>query len=186
MPNQFNLQLRQKMISCRKALTAAQLEQSASHLVEQITPFLTKSPGKMAAYWAINGEVPTRKILQSAQSNGWDCYLPVSQKQHLEFRRFSGESELKKGRYGIAEPSSQVECASNELDLVIVPVVACDREGHRLGMGGGYYDKTFAFKKNNIIKPMLVGLAWSFQCVDTLEVQDWDVNMNQIVIVDIA
>jgi 5-formyltetrahydrofolate cyclo-ligase len=69
------------------------------------------------------------------------------------------------------------------LDLVFVPLVAFDKEGHRLGMGGGYYDRTFAFKtKHSHLKgPKLIGLAHDFQLQSQLPVMPWDIPLNAVI-----
>ncbi len=74
------------------------------------------------------------------------------------------------------------------MDLVIVPMVVCDNKGNRIGMGGGYYDRSFAFKRKSSVyanssKPYLLGVAYNLQMVDTINPQAWDVRLDQIITV---
>ena len=101
------------------------------------------------------------------------------------FAPYASEDTLKANRYGIPEPN----CHANEwiephqLDLVLMPLVGFDSEGNRLGMGGGYYDRSFAFltQPGSIQKPHLLGIAHELQRVDTLPHEAWDVPMNAVV-----
>lgn len=128
-------------------------------------------------------------IFKRAWSMGKRCFLPVLhpiKKQSLWFVEYTPEDTLIKNRFKILEP-----CLRNKkpipawaLDLVFTPVVAFDKELHRLGMGHGYYDNTFAFlkdKKGEVRKvPALVGLAYEFQRVKTLPLDAWDIPLTGI------
>jgi 5-formyltetrahydrofolate cyclo-ligase len=109
------------------------------------------------------------------------CYLPILTKEKtLLFVRYSPGDELEPNRYGIPEPVNKIQqIAPQALDLVILPLLAFDNAGHRLGTGGGYYDRTFAFlnqnKKNNIKCPLLLGLAYASQQAIALPVDAWDI-----------
>ena len=90
---------------------------------------------------------------------------------------------LLKNSYGIPEPLSKGNRPACNLDIVLMPLVAFDKQGNRLGMGGGYYDKTFAFKRQTLWrkKPILVGLSHHFQQVDELNNDNWDIPLTAIV-----
>ena len=115
-------------------------------------------------------------------------YLPLlsqQKKHHLYFVKIDNDTEYKKNIYGIPEPLHTAEdiIPIKDLDLVIMPLVAMDKKGNRLGMGGGYYDRSFAFKKNldNLSKPILMGFAYDFQLVDHLTAEKWDVPLDYLV-----
>ena len=85
--------------------------------------------------------------------------------------------------YNIPEPivSSSNILPSKELDLVVIPLVAFDNDGHRLGMGAGYYDRTFEFIRHNTeSNTKLVGIAYEFQHVEEVKTDEWDVPLNQV------
>lgn len=111
------------------------------------------------------------------------CYLPVLQTtDQLEFRLYKNPQSLNINRYGIPEP--QIKCPSIDklaLHLVLVPLVAFDESGNRIGMGGGYYDRTFAaMRKYPARGPVLMGLAHACQQVDAIESDAWDIPMHYI------
>ncbi len=97
----------------------------------------------------------------------------------MEFARLGPRPRLKKNRFGIPEPPSfrRERRQGRRLDFVVVPLVAFDRAGRRLGMGGGYYDRAFAGAR----RPVLAGLAYAFQQVPRLPERSWDVPMDLIV-----
>jgi 5-formyltetrahydrofolate cyclo-ligase len=112
------------------------------------------------------------------------CYLPLlSQENHLQFALYQPNDELSTNQFGIPEPLAAAEKISAEqLDLVIMPLVAFDFFGHRLGTGGGYYDRTFAFKQNTeTSKPFLLGFAYAAQQALLLPFEQWDVLLDGVV-----
>ncbi len=111
-------------------------------------------------------------------------YLPCLQARcRLSFRQVSPRSHLSVNRFGIPEPPRKATTIdAHALDVVIVPLVAFDPAGRRLGMGGGYYDRSFAFKRQFPQRgPVLIGLAHSCQEVAQLTAQAWDVPLDWIV-----
>lgn len=137
----------------------------------------------IALYYAILGEVSTEFILHHALLKHKACYLPVLKKDHLEFMRVTPATNFKKNRFGIFEPvfdkSQTIHPAT--LDLALVPLVAFDAKCHRLGMGGGYYDRTFHFKHKHNNKPKLVGLAYDFQHVRQVPRTHSDVLLDEVI-----
>jgi 5-formyltetrahydrofolate cyclo-ligase len=100
----------------------------------------------------------------------------------LEFRRYRAGEQLQLNRYGIAEPSPGREVlAAPELDLIITPLVGFDRRGHRLGMGGGYYDRALRQSSNRSNKPLLIGAAHSFQELEKVPTEAWDRRLQGVV-----
>ncbi len=85
-------------------------------------------------------------------------------------------------RYGISEPNAAKAVDASLLELILVPLLGFDRRGNRLGSGAGYYDRTFAFLKNQTrpAQPLLVGIGYHFQEVATMTPNDWDVPMDFI------
>jgi 5-formyltetrahydrofolate cyclo-ligase len=100
----------------------------------------------------------------------------------LDFRLFKKGQKLIRNNIGIPEPARKFTCKPFALSLVLLPLVAFDSEGNRLGMGKGYYDRTFAFLRRSVRqRPALLGLAHECQKVDELEIAWWDVPLDGVV-----
>ena len=115
---------------------------------------------------ALPGEFNTRPLIEACWKAGKTVYLPVvagkTEEKTLEFARYLPEDPLEANRYHILEPGPQApRIAAYALDLVVLPLVAFDLKGNRLGSGSGYYDRTFAFlPEAHLKKPLLLGLAF--------------------------
>ena len=147
---------------------------------------------RIACYLAINGEIDLRPILQQALISGKQCFLPTldysNSEPALSFSRYYPGMILVKNRYGIREPVVQAAVPATALDLVLVPMVGFDKQGNRLGMGGGYYDRTFAFLNleqsfNSLHQPQLIGVAHRCQQVRKIQAQPWDIVMSEVIAV---
>jgi len=110
------------------------------------------------------------------------CCLPVLRAGELLFFPYQHGDELKKNQFDIPEPvdrTNQIE--ADQLDLVLLPLVAFDGVGYRLGTGGGYYDKTFAFRKKSAKPvPLLVGLGYDCQRAAPLPADPWDIMLDAV------
>ncbi|MCF7981889.1 MAG: 5-formyltetrahydrofolate cyclo-ligase [Pseudomonadales bacterium] len=176
-------QLRQSMQRQRLALSPAQQNNAAMGLLKVLSDsLLFKKSQHIAFYLANSGEIDPHPLIEFAWQNNQSCYLPLlasNGDNYLHFAPYTQDSILVNNRYGIPEPiCSQEELRLPQtLDLVFVPLVAVDAEGNRLGMGKGYYDRTFAFLCSNPrpIKPSLIGLGHSFQQTDQIVPCSWDV-----------
>jgi 5-formyltetrahydrofolate cyclo-ligase len=140
----------------------------------------------IACYLPRQHEFETRAIIETIWQAKKQCYLPVLLKEvnrALSFVHYAYGDALCFNRYSILEPANKaVICYPAKLDLVLMPLLAFDIEGHRLGSGGGYYDYTFAFLQQQKIKrPLLLGLAYSAQQADLLPADPWDIKLNGIV-----
>jgi 5-formyltetrahydrofolate cyclo-ligase len=162
-----------------------------NHAAEALAVLLTGLPSyrsaqHLAAYVAVDGEVDTEPLLQQAQRDAKHIYLPVVSSQtpaELRFYSWASGSRMRKNRFQIPEPdtSNAVSIAPQSLDLVLTPLVAFDAGGNRLGMGAGFYDRTFSFLKAGASKPLLLGLAYEFQRCERLEAASWDVPLAGVV-----
>lgn len=139
----------------------------------------------IACYMAADGEIELQPLMQVIEALGKRCYLPVLhplKKGHLWFVPYRSGDAMAANRYGIAEPRAQRQhLLPWALDLVLMPLVGFDRQGHRLGMGGGYYDRTFAFRKTNALgrsMPILMGVAHACQETEQLTIEDWDIPLD--------
>lgn len=134
----------------------------------------------VAAYWPKGDEFDTGPILEGLLERGVTCALPVVQKDSkvLKFARWDESVELKKGAYGITEPDSTEWV---EPDIVIVPMLAFDWRGGRLGYGGGYYDATLAdLRANKDI--VAIGVAYALQaCLFNVPTEEHDERLDWVI-----
>jgi len=100
----------------------------------------------------------------------------------MKFRRWQPGMEMTDNRFGIPEPADGLVCDPERLELVLTPLVAFSRNGTRLGMGAGFYDRTFAFAcANPAAGPWMVGMGYALQQVDSLPTQSWDVPLGAVI-----
>jgi len=184
--------LRRHLRQKRRQLTAHQ-QKLASRQVCQLVrqqPWFIKA-SSLAVYMAADGEVDPLPIALMAQGMGKKVYLPVLHPlntNHLLFIRFTPQTPLEKNRFGILEPRLKGyglkranSCRVQALDLLLMPLVGFDSQGGRLGMGGGFYDRTLAIRPNEFKRPKLIGLAHECQKVEQLPLEPWDVPLTGIV-----
>lgn len=178
--------LRSALRDRRRALSELQQEQAAAGVLKQLKqlPEFSRSR-KLAVYLANDGEISPECIVRHAWNEGKICYLPVldnNDKTKMYFQRYTPETVLLPNRFNIPEPVLDLSLCipATELDLVLMPLTGFDESGGRLGMGGGFYDRAFAFVKT-AGKPFLVGLAHECQKVESISVAEWDVPMSEVV-----
>jgi 5-formyltetrahydrofolate cyclo-ligase len=139
---------------------------------------------RIAFYQVVGGEIDPRMLLDLALSEGKSCFLPIIQQDNPEFVSFApydANTELVPNKWGIAEPSTSEIISPTNFDVVFVPLVGFSKDCFRLGMGKGFYDRTFSFKIfNRSSSPMLVGLAHESQLVDSFPVESWDVRLDAV------
>ncbi len=178
-------ELRQKLAERRKALTPAERIAAAQGLrrsLEQLPEYLTDA--RVAGYWATNGELPLNIVIPPLAARGQQFLLPViGTGKRLRFAPWRAGEEVQPNRHGIPEPVAPSELLEPfQLDLVLVPLLGFDRRGHRLGYGGGYYDRSFAFLNEQVrpTEPLLVGVAYAFQELPQIDDAAWDVPLDFI------
>jgi 5-formyltetrahydrofolate cyclo-ligase len=177
-------ELRARLRAQRERLPPVERIAAASGVaaaLENLPEFVVDS--RVAGYWAVAGEVPLNVALAALGARGQLYHLPVLMHgRTLRFAPWRRGIELAPNRYGIPEPACDPAdlLTPEALDLVLVPLVGFDRRGHRLGTGGGYYDRSFAFLKPiaRPAQPVLVGIGYSFQELPALPEQDWDIKMD--------
>jgi len=177
--------LRQQMAERRRALPPPARMAAAQGLrrsLETLPEYLTDL--RVAGYWATGGELPLNLVIPPLATRGQRFLLPLLAKgKELHFAPWRDGEPIAPNRYGIPEPVAPREWfAPFQLDLVLVPLLAFDRCGRRLGHGGGYYDRSFAFLKEQArpTEPLLVGVGYAFQEVDQLDPAPWDVALDYI------
>lgn len=181
MPSRATLKsdLRQRMRQWRRQLSPEQQSSAALGLADQCAALPGWADAQhIGLYLPADGEVGTEALAQDLRATGKIPYLPVLEDNQLRFAQWGTGISLVANRYGIGEPhDSECRHAARALDILCLPVVAWDRFGTRLGMGGGYYDRTLA----QAPRPLLVGLAHSGQEANEVPRDDWDITLNWIV-----
>ncbi len=140
----------------------------------------------IALYYPVQGEVDLLPLTQlnTPSSANKQFSLPILQAEDepLLFARTTNQSKFEANRFSIPEPiyNENDLLAGNTLDLVLMPLLGFDKKGNRLGMGGGFYDRTFAFLNKNAGGPLLMGIAYDFQEVASLHAESWDIPLDFI------
>ncbi|MFK7864625.1 MAG: 5-formyltetrahydrofolate cyclo-ligase [Pseudohongiellaceae bacterium] len=179
--------VRDSLRQARRDLSEEQQTASAQSLLQTIRDLdIFKEARNIAFYRAVDGEADPCLLLDHAMDEGKSCFLPRISKDNPEFVSFAAydkNTELKTSDWGIAEPlAPESEPSPTELDLVFVPLVAFDKHCFRLGMGKGFYDRTFSFKIfNRQSRPLLIGLAHECQLTEPLSIQSWDVRLDAVI-----
>jgi 5-formyltetrahydrofolate cyclo-ligase len=187
LPTQARNPVRKELRARRNALNPSQQETASAWALRHVMKLPQFMRAKhVALYIANDGELDPRPIAEQLWKMDKHCYLPVlhpSQERLLWFVEFTPNSVMKANRFNIPEPDHRQahRIAPNLLDVVLLPLVGFDRQGGRLGMGGGFYDTTFAFHKGKKGKPYLLGMAHACQEVEALELADWDIPLFGVV-----
>lgn len=179
--------VRDSLRQTRRNLSQPQQTAAAQGLFETVRNLdILNDARNIAFYQPIDGEIDPSLILDYALGEGKSCFLPRISEDSPEFVSFAPydkNTELKISNWGIAEPLAPKTVPSpTDLDLVFVPLVAFDRHCFRLGMGKGFYDRTFSFKIfNRQSRPLLIGLAHECQFTEPFSVQSWDVRLDAVI-----
>ncbi len=179
-PASLRREMRARRSMLTPALRIAAAQQLGAHL--HALPMLPER-GYAAGYWAVDGEIALH-ALQVTLPPGLVYCLPVLHEDGaLRFAPWRAGDALVQNRFGIPEPDvAPGSClAAADLAVAIVPLVAFDASCHRLGMGGGWYDRTFAARREAQCRsPVLVGAGYELQRVDRLEPAPWDVRLDAV------
>ena len=179
-------QLRQQIRKTRANLTALQQQQAEDSITQQALALIEERNAQhIALYVSFDGEISTEKLIKTLWAQGKQVYLPVLHPfnpNHLLFLRYLPDTPMLKNKFGIWEPKLNVQSVLplEELDILFTPLVAFDKQGNRLGMGGGFYDRTLQHWQKSSFIP--VGLAHQCQQVEQLPTEAWDVPLHQILV----
>ena len=181
--------LRQQIRLQRRSLSDSEREHAAFLLCERIAASKTFRHSKHIAFYLANdGEMNLNLLIEHAWEQEKQVYLPVLAEpntQRLWFVPYTPDSKLKNNRFGIPEPIHSYKTRLRKtlsLDLILMPLVAFDQQGNRIGMGGGFYDRTLAFLRQRKYwhKPNLMGVAYEFQKLKHIESNSWDVPLQAV------
>lgn len=173
--------LRQKMRELRSSMTLEDMDTRSKQITEQLLQsVIYQECTHICVYEAFRNEVSCKYITKQAFQDGKCVYLPVTDEatKTMEFYQITEDSIYREGNYGIREPELNENSKTlQEKALILMPGLAFDRNKHRLGYGGGYYDKYLSLHKEHIT----VALCYNFQIVDELPCEEHDVLPDYIV-----
>lgn len=179
--------LRRELRARRRSLGARERRGAALELLDRLLgSTLLRCARRVAVYLPADGEIDPAPIAAHLLDRGARIHLPVIDPMprgsaRLRFAPVRPGVTMTRNRFGIAEPQGTGSVAGWTLDLVLLPLVGFDRRGGRLGMGGGFYDRTFDLDRPRPMRPRLVGLAHACQEVDQLPLAAHDVPLDALV-----
>lgn len=175
-------EIRKEMLEKRRQLTQEEVEAGGLQLLDHLqTGGYLQGINTAFVYVSGKNEVSTFSLISHLLATGVHVCVPKTFGQgHMEAWQISDlQADLKPGAFGLLEPVTECPVAIEQIDLVIVPGVAFDKNGNRIGYGGGYYDRFL--QKQSIAKK--VGVCYQFQLVDAIASDDTDVAMDVVVAV---
>ncbi|ANC39500.1 5-formyltetrahydrofolate cyclo-ligase [Hafnia alvei] len=182
--------IRSSVRQLRKNLSADFQHHAAQNIATRVMELpRVQNAHTVSLFLSFDGELNTRPLIERLWQAGKSIYLPVLHpfsRGNLLFLRYSAESEMVLNHFGIEEPRLNVQqvLPVSRLDIIFTPLVAFDATGQRLGMGGGFYDRTLQDWESAYLQqcgPYPIGLAHDCQRVDALPVQEWDVPLPEII-----
>ena len=170
--------LRSGLRSQRRAIPAPQRIAAADALANRLLSLaFAPESGYVAGYWAMDGEIALHSWQLRLPRELIYCLPVLYHENQLRFAPWRPGDALVTNRFGIPEPEVEADSAlaPEVMSMVVMPLVGFDGAGRRLGMGGGWYDRSFAFRNASMPPPWLVGVGFDAQRVDTLASEAWDV-----------
>ncbi len=171
--------LRERRLAIPAAARMAAAEAVAQHLLQ--LPALKKA-NTVAGYWAIGGELPLHSLMTGLTARTRYCLPMLQPDRTLRFAPWRTGDAIVANRYGIPEPANAVEMLNpNVLNVVLLPLLGFTRNGDRVGTGGGWYDRSFAFRRTTAAPPLLIGTGFACQQIDDHVPHEWDVPLDAVV-----
>ena len=183
--------LRRSLRHQRRALSEHEQRLAAQRLCQRLKtlPEIRRAR-RLSLYLPVNGEIDPTPLLPWLRQRNVDIYLPVLRPfsaNHLWFVAYRSDTPMVKNRFGIWEPDVRFSAQRRNrlpawaLETLIVPLVGFDANANRMGMGGGFYDRSLAFMHRPGPSPTLIGVAHACQQVASLPVEPWDVPLQVVV-----
>lgn len=170
--------LRKELRVRRSGLSSDVQRQNATAVRDHlIATRILERVDRVACYWATRGELDLKPTIQYLQSKRIEVLLPVISDRDMRFAPLVNESNLAPNAYGILEPTDSKKSVLSPNDLILVPLVGYTQTGHRLGQGGGYYDRLL----KGLSQRIAIGVAHSIQLTDEFNPQDHDEPLDAVV-----
>jgi 5-formyltetrahydrofolate cyclo-ligase len=172
--------------AARRNIPPAVRRQLARQVARHVLRLRSLRPGqRIAVYLPIGAELDTRDLIRGLLTRGCRVYLPrIGSLRSRSMRFIAADSgPLRRNRLGISEPSGHQQLGARWMNIILMPLVAFDARGNRLGNGAGYYDRALAFRARRRWwrGPLLLGLAFSAQGVDPIEHEPHDIPLDGVI-----
>ena len=179
--------LRANIRKQRRAISADQQDVFGRKILSLlIENKLLQTAKNIAIFISNDGEIETEHLIHWCWENNKNIYLPFvlpDEKGQLLFLNYTETTPMLSNKYGILEPKFDPtsEIDPSDLDVIFVPLVAFDKQGNRIGMGGGYYDRLLSALREQDKQPKIIGLAHDCQLVSQIPTESWDIPLTEII-----
>ncbi|MBQ6224789.1 MAG: 5-formyltetrahydrofolate cyclo-ligase [Bacteroidaceae bacterium] len=173
-------ELRQQIRMQKRRLSAAELAVMSEDICSKVLALASwQEAGTLLLYYPLPDEVDVRLLIKDAFESGKKVLLPVVKGDELELHLYEGEASLKEGAFGIMEPTGPLFAPIHydEIELAIIPGMAFDSAGHRLGRGKGYYDRLLP----NLRDAKLIGVCFPFQFLEEVPAEAHDISVCKVI-----
>ena len=171
--------LRREIRRRKQQYTPSQLEELSEPIIARLRPLLVDAQ-VILAYYSLPDEVCTHQLIDDLVAEGKTVLLPkVLDTTTMELRLYTGPHDLASGPFGILEPTGSpfhLSALSPSIDVALIPGIAFDALGHRLGRGRGYYDRFL-----RTMRPRLIGLCFDFQIVEVVPFDANDIPVDIVI-----
>ena len=169
-----------RFVRAQKRDWAARLSELSAEICSKVlASAIWQEAGTLLVYYPLSDEVDVRTLIEAAFESGRRVLLPVVKGEELELRLYEGEASLTKGAFGIMEPTGPLFAPDNyhEIELALIPGMAFDGAGHRLGRGKGFYDRLLP----KLTNARLTGICFPFQFLDEVPAEPHDISVHEVI-----
>lgn len=172
--------LRKALRQRRAALSSSERRHAAAQAARHLIRFLSRQRARrVALYIEYGSELSTLPLRQQLPRHGIRIALPKLRGSHMRFIEWAPHASLRRNGFGIAEPSGRRQWAPSSIDVIVMPLTGFDDRGHRLGTGGGYYDRCLEHVEHRH-RPLRIGYAFAAQHCESLPREPWDITLHAI------
>ncbi|WP_366919483.1 5-formyltetrahydrofolate cyclo-ligase [Hydrocarboniphaga sp.] len=173
-------QLRRRLRQQRAAVAMRIRREHAARCARRALRALrARNARRVAVYLAYRSELSTEPLIEGLLQQGVRVYVPRLVGDDMHMIELRSDTQLRRNRHGIAEPCARDHARPRQLDAIVLPLTGFDAHGHRLGTGGGYYDR-FLAGLHGRQKPWLLGYAYALQQCESVPADPWDVRLHAV------
>ena len=174
-------ELRSQIRHTKRQFTQQQLDELSLPIISRLKERLRDARVVMA-YYALPDEVCTHQLIDDLLAEGKTVLLPkVLDDETMELRRYTGPDSLCEGAFHIMEPVGEPFTDYQQIDVALIPGMAFDAQGHRLGRGKGYYDRFLSTIHSSLFTLHSIGVCFDFQKVTEVPVDDFDIPVDEVI-----
>ena len=172
-------ELRKEIRARKRDIPVDELREMSRFLCERLLAYERLSNAStVMMYYPLSDEVDVTPVIEQLAENGKTVVLPqVTGEATMVLRRYTGKADLQEGAFGIMEPCGEIFSDYETIDVAIIPGMAFDRRGNRLGRGKGYYDRFLPLLPARVYK---IGICFPFQLLDDIPMEEHDIKMDTI------